>query len=149
MVAGGSNELDPAPPGDFLDQADISAEVKRAHLDHRPHAFLVRLAHGRHRFLQQARAVEEFRVRVAQAGGVGAHMLVTQGKAQVLRLHWTQHGIHSWHDTPSLSGFDSSMGVGQHSPLALWGPATMSLSPASGARVTPSARTSTPIPAAA
>jgi hypothetical protein len=29
MVAGGGNELDPAPPGDFLDQADIPAEVKR------------------------------------------------------------------------------------------------------------------------
>ena len=91
----------PLLPGDFLDQADIPAEVKRGHLDHRPHAGLVRLAHGRHRLLQQALAVEEFRVRVAQAGGVGAHMLVTQGKAQVSRLHGPQHGIHGWHDTPS------------------------------------------------
>src|SRR6516164_3166716 len=101
MVAGDGNELDPAPPGDFLDQANIPAEVERGHLDHRPHASLVGLAHGRHRLLQQALTVEEFRVRVAQASGIGAHMLVTQGKAQVSRLHWPQHGIYGWHGTPS------------------------------------------------
>src|SRR5262249_42633663 len=28
-------------------------------------------------------------------------MLVRQGKAQVSGIHWPQHGIHSWHDTPS------------------------------------------------
>jgi hypothetical protein len=77
MVAGRGDELDPAPPGDVPDQTDIPAEIKRSHLDHRPHAFLVRLAHGRHRLLQQARGVEKFWVCVAQAGSVGAHMLVT------------------------------------------------------------------------
>ena len=50
---------------------------------------------------QQAGTVDKFRVRVTQAGGVGAHMLMTQGKAQVRRLHWPQHGIYGWHDTPS------------------------------------------------
>src|SRR5262245_59256217 len=29
-------------------------------------------------------------------------MLVTQSKAQLRRLHGPQHGIHGWHDTPSL-----------------------------------------------
>src|SRR5215471_10987485 len=27
-------------------------------------------------------------------------MLVTQGKTQVSRLHWPQHGIYGWHGTP-------------------------------------------------
>src|SRR5262245_21455645 len=107
MAAGDGNELDSTLPGDFLDQADIPAEVKCGHLDHCPHAGLVRFAHGCHRLLQQALTVDKFRIRVAQAGGVGAHMLVTQSKAQVSRIHGPQHGIHSWHDTLSSYGFDS------------------------------------------
>src|SRR5215510_6615740 len=101
MAACDGNELDPAAPGDFLEQADVPAEVKRGQLDHCTHACLVRLAHGRYRLLQQALAVDKFRVRVAQASGVGADMLVRQGKAQISRLHWPQHGIHGWHNTPS------------------------------------------------
>src|SRR4029453_7759284 len=75
---------------------------------HRPPTGLVRLAHGSHRLLQQAFTIDKFRVRVAQAGGIGAHVLVTQGKAQVRRIHGPQHGIHGWHDTSSSESFDSS-----------------------------------------
>src|SRR5262245_38439704 len=101
MAAGDGNEPDAALPGDFLDQADIPAEVKRGHLDHSPHTGLVRLAHGRHRLFQQALTVDKFRVRVTQSGSVGADMLVRQGKAQCRRIHWPQHGIHGWHSTLS------------------------------------------------
>src|SRR5262245_3808611 len=100
MTASDGNELDPAAPGDFLDEANIPAEVKRGQLDHCTYACLVRLAHGRYGLLQQALTVDKFRVRVAQAGGIGADMLVRQSKAQVRRVHWPQHGIHGWHDTP-------------------------------------------------
>ena len=108
MAASDGNELDPTAPGDFLNHADIPAEVKCGHLDHCTHACLVRFVHGCHRLLQQSLAVEEFRVRVTQASSVGAHMLVTQGKAQISGLHWPQHGIHGCHDTPSSEGFNLS-----------------------------------------
>jgi hypothetical protein len=109
VVADRGGRLHVAAQRHLSNQLHVPSQIEGARVDYGPDSIFPYGAHGGDGLFAEAVTVDDLRAGVAEAGGVGANVLVAQGEAQVVGIHGPHHAVHGCHCHPSRPGANAGI----------------------------------------